>query len=268
MFRLGEAAGSQREVKTGYLARPDAPPNGTASRCRNLTLPAGFIAPCLPMMAPSPPSGPQWLHEVKLNGVRIIARKDSTRITLYGCFGDDLTKHFPMIVAAMSRLPACTIDGEAVMCDDNCDLFSDQLMRRPEEGGTVFYAFDLIELAGDDRRRDPLSRRKSDLSRLLAGGGPAFLLNGYAGGEEFSGTTIFEYACSVGLEGIISKRKDSRYLSGLSPYWLETINSAGAVANRVAEGEAPAAIPEVIGLRVRMGKQDIGIFERQTETPA
>jgi bifunctional non-homologous end joining protein LigD len=208
----------------------------SAARRRDLTLQAGFIAPCLPMMAPSPPSGRQWLHEVKLNGVRIIARKDSTRVRLYGRFGDDLTKHCPMIVAAMSRLPACTIDGEAVICDDNDVSFSDQLMRDPKESRTVFYAFDLIELAGDDRRRDPLARRKSDLSRLIAGGGPTFLMNGYAGGEKFSGATIFEHVCSLGFEGIISKRIDSRYLSGLSPYWLETINSAGA--GRVAEEKA------------------------------
>jgi bifunctional non-homologous end joining protein LigD len=168
------------------------------------------------MMAPHPPAGRHWLHEVKLEGLRLIARKDSTRVRLYSCLGDDLTLQFPLIVAAMSRLPPCTIDGEAIACDDE----------PPPPGrqgdGSLLYAFDLIELSGDDRRRDPLERRKLDLHRLLAGGGPALLLNQCFDGEQFTGATVFEHACSLGRDGIISKRKDSRYISGLSPYWLKT----------------------------------------------
>jgi bifunctional non-homologous end joining protein LigD len=205
--------------------------NAAANRRRDLTLPAGFIAPCLPMMAPHPPSGPHWLHEVKLNGFRIIARNDGTRVRLYGRQGDDLTQNFPPIAAAMSRLPPCTIDGEAIACDDNGVPSFDQLRPGLRGDRSVLHAFDLIELAGDDRRRDPLERRNLDLSRLLAGGGPTLLLGGSVDGEEFSGATVFEYACSLGLDGIVSKRKDSRYLSGLSPYWLETKKPEGEAAS-------------------------------------
>ena len=83
------------------------------------TLPAGFIAPCLPMTAPRPPSGPLWLHEVKHDGFRVIARKDADRVRLYSRPGNDLTNRFPLIVEAMARLPSCTLDGEAVACDDS-----------------------------------------------------------------------------------------------------------------------------------------------------
>jgi bifunctional non-homologous end joining protein LigD len=71
------------------------------------------------MTAPRPPSGPLWLHEVKHDGFRVIARKDGLRVRLYSRQGSDLANRFPRIVEAMARLPSCTLDGEAVACDDN-----------------------------------------------------------------------------------------------------------------------------------------------------
>jgi bifunctional non-homologous end joining protein LigD len=76
----------------------------------------GFIAPCLPTKAQQPPSGERWLHEIKHDGYRVIARKDGPRVKLYSRPGNDLTQRFPLIVEALARLRAssCTIDGEAV----------------------------------------------------------------------------------------------------------------------------------------------------------
>jgi bifunctional non-homologous end joining protein LigD len=84
-------------------------------------LPAGFIAPCLPASAPRPPSGEAWLHEIKHDGFRVIARKDGDRVRLYSRSGNDLTKRFPLIVEALARLRprSCVIDGEAVACGDD-----------------------------------------------------------------------------------------------------------------------------------------------------
>jgi ATP-dependent DNA ligase len=89
------------------------------SRPRNL--PAGFIAPCLPTKTDKLPSGGQWLHEIKHDGFRVIARKDGPRVRLYSRPGNDLTHRFPLIVDALARLRSrsCIIDGEAVACDDN-----------------------------------------------------------------------------------------------------------------------------------------------------
>ena len=85
------------------------------------TLPAGFIAPCLPTKTDKLPSGGQWLHEIKHDGFRIIARKDGPRVRLYSRPGNDLTRRFPLIVETLARLRSrsCIIDGEAVACDDN-----------------------------------------------------------------------------------------------------------------------------------------------------
>jgi bifunctional non-homologous end joining protein LigD len=81
---------------------------------RPRSLPAGFIAPCLPTKAPQPPSGELWLHEIKHDGFGVIARKDGERVKLYSRLGNDLTYRFPLIVEGLARLRLCSciIDGE------------------------------------------------------------------------------------------------------------------------------------------------------------
>ena len=122
------------------------------------TLPAGFMAPCLPTKTDKPRSGSQWLHEIKHDGFRIIARKNGEPVRLYSRPGNDLTRRFPLIVDALSRLRSrsCIIDGEAVACDDN-GIASFDLVRHHRANDKIFlYAFDLIELNGDDLPRDPI----------------------------------------------------------------------------------------------------------------
>jgi ATP-dependent DNA ligase len=86
------------------------------SSLRPRTLPAGFIPPCLPTAAPRAPSGDQWWHEIKHDGIRVIARKEDKRVRLFSRPGNDLTDRFPLIVEALGRLRArsCILDGEAV----------------------------------------------------------------------------------------------------------------------------------------------------------
>jgi bifunctional non-homologous end joining protein LigD len=83
--------------------------------------PAGFIAPCLPTKANTPPSGALWLHEIKHDGFRIIARKEGDRVRLYSRPGNDLTYRFPLIVESLTRLRSrsCIMDGEGMCCDDD-----------------------------------------------------------------------------------------------------------------------------------------------------
>jgi bifunctional non-homologous end joining protein LigD len=200
-------------------------------------LPSGFVLPCLPTKTERPPSGELWLHEIKHDGFRVIARKDGAKVRLYSRPGNDLTRRFPLIVEALARLraPSCTIDGEAVACGDE-GLTSFDLLRHRRQNDRVFlYAFDLIELTGDDRRRDPLAQRKLDLSRLLAKAGPGVRLNEWMDGDEIDGATMFAHACKLGLEGIVSKRRDSPYRSGRSPDWLKMKNAAHPAVKREAE---------------------------------
>ena len=214
-----------RSAAEGILSSVRHVPAAAADR-RDLTLQAGFIPPCLPMTAPAPPSGDLWLHEIKLNGIRIVARNDGARVKLYSRWGEDLTQRYPLIVEAMARLPGCTIDGEAIVLDDNGVASFHLLRHRLRDDRVCLHAFDLIEVAGRDHRRDALADRKVDLRRLIANAGPGVRLIEWVDGGACEGPAFFEQACSRGLEGIVSKRKDSRYISGRSPYWLKTENPA------------------------------------------
>jgi ATP-dependent DNA ligase len=198
------------------------------------TLPAGFIAPCLPTKTDTLPSGGQWLHEIKHDGFRIIARKDGERVRLYSRPGNDFTRRFPLIVETLARLRSrsCIIDGEAVACDRN-GMASFDLIRHHRHNDRAFlYAFDLIELNGDDMRRDPLEVRKATLASIVAKARPGIRFNEHIEGD---GPTVFAHACKLGLEGIVSKRKGSMYRSGRSPDWLKMKNSDAPAVKREAE---------------------------------
>src|SRR5712671_1863076 len=192
------------------------------------------IAPCLPTKTDKLPSGDLWLHEIKHDGFRVIARKDGERVRLYSRPGNDMTRRFPQIVEALARLRSrsCIIDGEAVACDDNGLASFERIRYRQHDGDVFLYAFDLIELNGDDLRRDPLEVRKATLRSMLAKAGLGLRYNEHL---ESDGPTVFAHACKMGLEGIVSKRKYSAYRSGRSPDWLKMKNPACAAVTREAE---------------------------------
>src|SRR5258708_25181695 len=134
-----------------------------------MPLPLGFIAPCLPTKAPQPPTGEAWLHEIKHDGFRVITRKDGDRVRLYSRPGNDMTYRFPLIVEALARLRtrSCIIDGEAVCCGDDGVPSFDRIRYRRHDASVFLYAFDLIELDGDDLRPEPLDTRKATLASRL-----------------------------------------------------------------------------------------------------
>jgi bifunctional non-homologous end joining protein LigD len=111
-----------------------------------------------------------------------------------------LTQGFPLIVEALARVRSrsCIIDGEAVACDGN-GVASFDLIRHHRANHVVFlYAFDLIELNGDDLRHDPLEGRKETLAMILAKAGSGIRFNEHMEGD---GETVFRHACKLGLEG-------------------------------------------------------------------
>jgi bifunctional non-homologous end joining protein LigD len=198
------------------------------------TLPAGFISPCLPTRTDKLPSGSEWLHEIKHDGFRVIARKNGAQVRLYSRPGNDLTYRFPLIVETLARLRSrsCIIDGEDVACDYNGVASFNHVRYRRHDESIFLYAFDLIELNGDDLRRDPLEGRKATLEMILAKAGAGIRFNEHIEGD---GETVFRHACKFGLEGIVSKRKDSAYRSGRSPDWLKMKNANAPAVKREAE---------------------------------
>jgi bifunctional non-homologous end joining protein LigD len=130
------------------------------------------------------------------------------------------------------RSRSCIIDGEAVCCGDDGLPSFDRIRYRHHDASVFLYAFDLIELNGDDLRREPLEVRKATLASVVAKAAPGLRLNEHI---EVEGPTVFAHACKMGLEGIVSKRKGSRYVSGRSPYWLKMKNPASEAVRREAE---------------------------------
>ena len=128
-----------------------------------------FIEPCLPSPADRPPSGSNWIHEIKHDGYRLMARRDSVGIRLITRRGNDWSDRFPLVVEAVNHLKvrSCLIDGEVVCCDERGLARFDVLRRRRNEVEGFLYAFDLLELDGTDLRREPLEVRKATLASIL-----------------------------------------------------------------------------------------------------
>src|SRR6266478_156633 len=131
-----------------------------------------------------------------------------------------MTRRFPLIAEALTglRSRSCIIDGEAVACDDNGLASFERIRYRHHDSDAFLYAFDLFELNGDDLRRDPLQVRKATLASILAKARSGIRFNEHIEGD---GRTVFAHACKMGLEGIVSKRKESDYRSGRSPDWAQ-----------------------------------------------
>jgi bifunctional non-homologous end joining protein LigD len=194
----------------------------------------GIIEPCLPSPAKAPPSGPGWLHEIKHDGFRILARRDSAGVRLITRAGNNFSDRFPFIATAVGKLPvrSCLIDGEAIVCDENGLAIFDLIRRHGASASAVLCAFDLLELDGRDLRRRPIEERKGLLAKLLNGQQTSIVLNQVYEGD---GATVFHLACQLGCEGIVSKQLGSIYRRGRSPLWLKVKNPNAPAVKREAE---------------------------------
>jgi bifunctional non-homologous end joining protein LigD len=211
-------------VASGYLIRM------LARRVRT----DGFVDPCIPSRALKPPSGPDWVHEVKHDGYRLIVRRDGGGVRLFTRRGYDWTERYPAIAGAAAKLRAqsFTLDGEAVVCGaDGISVF-DALHRRGTVREAILQAFDLLELDGVDYRPLPLGMRKDRLMRLLARAHAGIALNEHT---DARGELVFRQACAMGLEGIVSKRLTAPYRSGPSLDWIKVKNPDSPAMIRASE---------------------------------
>jgi bifunctional non-homologous end joining protein LigD len=194
-------------------------------------LPAGFIIPAQPVAASRPPTGVDWVHEIKHDGYRMMVRRDGPIVRLYSRNAYDWTARLPAIAAAADRIKAksFTIDGEAVVLGPDGLSKFEELRRREAAHTAILYAFDLIEHDGEDLRDLPFLDRKAALARLLRGTKAGILLNEHVAED---GPTVFEHACRLGAEGIVSKRVDGTYRSGPCPVWVKVRNPASIAVQR------------------------------------
>jgi len=194
----------------------------------------GFIDPCIPSRAPKPPSGPDWVHEIKHDGYRLIVRRDGVIVRLFTRRGYDWTDRYPAIAAAAAKLKArsFTLDGEVVVCGADGVAMFDALHRRGRVNDAILQAFDLLELDGVDYRPLPLRQRKNRLARLLARVHGGIALNEHTNAR---GELVFRQACAMGLEGIVSKRLTAPYRSGPSRDWIKVKNPDSPAMIRARE---------------------------------
>jgi bifunctional non-homologous end joining protein LigD len=189
---------------------------------------------CLPRKAKSPPSGTGWIHEIKHDGFRILARREGNRIRLITRNGYDFADRYPLIVDAIASLPVntCIVDGEAIVVDQGGLSVFDLLRYRQHDHAVTLCAFDILELDGTDLRSRPIEERKQHLAWTLRERHHGIALNATYDGD---GITIYEHACTLGSEGIVSKRLGSPYRAGRTDQWLKMKNPAAPAVRRERE---------------------------------
>jgi bifunctional non-homologous end joining protein LigD len=198
--------------------------------------PPGFIEPCLPTLGTAVPSGPKWAYEIKHDGFRFICRREGDRVRVFSRGGYDWTDRVPLIAQALAKLrvKSVTLDGEGVVCREDGVADFDRMRAAVGRLGSrdaFLYAFDLLEINGEDLRRYEWQVRRGTLTSLLRKAPDGIRLSEHLVATD--GETIFRHACAMGLEGIVAKRRDKPYRSGRSPDWIKVKNPE---ATRVIEG--------------------------------
>jgi bifunctional non-homologous end joining protein LigD len=236
--RVGKRA--QRDTLAADVTRPDDRNSMTPPKQRPTPwkpparkMPAGaqpgalpaFLEPSLALLTDKPPRGPQWVHELKFDGYRIQARIDGGDIRLLTRKALDWTKRFPTIAAGLQTLKVgnAMLDGELVSEDERgiphfADLQADLKSGRRDR--LRYHVFDLVYLDGFDLTGTTLLDRKSLLAAITARLPVSSPLR-YSEHSEEDGATMLRHACRMGLEGIVSKRKDLPYRSGRGAHWLK-----------------------------------------------
>ncbi|ULK98827.1 RNA ligase family protein [Bradyrhizobium sp. I71] len=190
---------------------------------------------CLPTAAKTVPIGPDWIHEIKYDGYRLRVERKGKTVRLFTRNGHDWTSRFPWIVEAAlkNREQQFVIDGEAVVLGvDGVSDFNALHSRRHDEE-VQLYAFDILALGGEDLRALPLTMRKTNLARLLRGRPEGVFVAPFEAGE--IGPDLFRAAVRMGLEGLVSKRRDRRYDAGRSKDWIKIKNRTHPAMTRVAD---------------------------------
>ncbi len=216
--QIAEPPGAKTSKKK---ARPAAKGRSTAAT----KLPRE-LAPELATLVDEAPVGDDWVHEIKLDGYRVLARVDHDAVTLLTRSGKDWTERMPTLQAALQRLDVVALfDGELVALDAQGVSHFQTLqntLNAQDDAALVYYAFDLLHEDGEDLRQKPLVERKSRLRALLdrhekqLEGTVRFSAHVVGSGRQF-----FENACKLGLEGTIAKRVSSSYRSGRGRDWLK-----------------------------------------------
>jgi bifunctional non-homologous end joining protein LigD len=180
----------------------------------------GFIEPALASSIDKAPSGDRWIHEIKFDGYRVQVHLAHTEVKVFTRRGYDWTHRFKKIASDAWHISAgsAIIDGEVVApaADGTTDFSVLQNELKDRSTKIVLVAFDLLYLNGYDLRKLPLVQRKTLLKKIVDKTDIQFSESFEADGRE-----MFKHACKTGLEGVVSKVRDSKYSSGRSNEWVK-----------------------------------------------
>jgi DNA ligase D-like protein (predicted ligase) len=197
------------------LARANSPIVTTRMKTQRLSVAKlKFIEPMYARLVNELPEGREWLYEVKFDGYRCLAGRDSTGVTLWSRRGNLFTNQFPHIAQACEQLPPGTlVDGEIVALDESGRASFNLLQHhRSKAQALLFYVFDVLVYRGRSLMQEPLERRRETLGEIFTGikAAPIALSETL----DSSPTELVRVAKEFGFEGIVAKRKDPVYESG------------------------------------------------------
>lgn len=212
--------GAKLSTRAKSIASPKL--NAALAKTPKETLPT-FVAPELALSASNPPRTAGWLHELKLDGYRIQARKDGVRVQLFTRTGLDWTHRMRPVAQQIKDIPAesAILDGEVVVLAENGSTSFADLQAAFQEGTRkplTYFTFDLLHLNGHNLRGLPLIDRKAILAQVVRDVDGALRFSEHL---ESDGEVVFRKACELHAEGIVSKRAASPYHSGRGGDWLK-----------------------------------------------
>jgi bifunctional non-homologous end joining protein LigD len=219
-----------REIKRATDTRPERVTSHIVASRPDLRqaglfdLPPTWIAPCTPTLVRTAPTGPNWLHEIKHDGYRTVCVIDRGNVSIYTRRGLNWADRMPSIARALTGLKvrSAVIDGEAIVIGE--DGLSDFFMlhaalARKSAPRAALVAFDLMHLDGEDMRGRVLEDRRAILADVISKRAPWLQFSESVEGD---GPQVWRAACGMGVEGIVSKRRGSRYFSGTFDGWRKT----------------------------------------------
>jgi bifunctional non-homologous end joining protein LigD len=182
---------------------------------------------CLPTNGRAVPTGTQWAYEIKHDGLRFLCWRAGDRVRVFSRQGNDWTDWVPLIAEALQALPvkSVIIDWEGVVCGPDGVADFNMLRTAISRKGcreVFLYAFDLLELDGQDLRREPWETRRVTLANLLRKSSEGIRFSEHL--DDADGDLVFRHACAMGLEGIVAKRRDRSYQSGRCADWIKVKN--------------------------------------------
>ncbi|MEQ1768317.1 MAG: DNA ligase D [Devosia sp.] len=216
----------RKKSKASARARPVSLDPSKLAGARKADMPRS-MKPQLASQTDTPPKDDgKWLHEIKFDGYRTIAMVEGGKVRLLTRTGLDWTKKYGVLADAFAALPCkqAIIDGEVVVVDETGVSHFADLQQALSDGTSeqlTLFAFDLMYLDGYDLTKVALGERKALLGALLAPLASSSSAIHFSDGFAGDGNALYERACEMGLEGIVSKRVDAPYIETRSKTWIK-----------------------------------------------